>query len=64
MNVPLVGLDDVKVNMLAAPINPSDINSIQGKVVTMTTMIYLRLLQDHIHYHHSYQQLVVMKWLA
>lgn len=30
MNIPLVGLDDVKVNMLAAPINPSDINSIQG----------------------------------
>ena len=32
MNTPVVEDDEVKVKVLAAPINPSDINSIQGMI--------------------------------
>ena len=31
MNASLVGEDDVRVKVMAAPINPADINTIQGK---------------------------------
>jgi len=30
MNTSLVGEDDAKVKVIAAPINPADINTIQG----------------------------------
>ena len=36
----MVGEDDVKVKILAAPINPSDINSIQGRVSLCTSVIW------------------------
>lgn len=32
MNIPVVEDDEVKVKVLAAPVNPSDINSIQGMI--------------------------------
>jgi len=35
IDIPSVGEDDVKVKVFAAPVNPSDINSIQGKEFTI-----------------------------
>ena len=62
MDIPVVEDDMVKVKVLAAPVNPSDINSIQGMISNYDNCIMS--LQGRTHCHHSYRQLVVTKWLA
>ena len=36
LQIPPVEQDDVKVKVLAAPVNPSDVNVIQGEVTIAT----------------------------
>ena len=36
LHIPSVEHDDVKVKVLAAPVNPSDVNVIQGEVTIAT----------------------------
>jgi len=39
LQIPSVQHDDVKVKVLAAPVNPSDVNVIQGEVITSDSVL-------------------------
>lgn len=46
--VPPLGKTDVLVRMLAAPVNPADINTIQGTTVDLSMLALFGILQIHL----------------